>query len=77
MRVPGGLAVVVGMDVDEAGSHQTAPCIDLAMALAFDHADFGDASVVDGDIGLLTRRAAAVDNGAAADHGLMGVHEVS
>ena len=77
MRVPGGLAVVVGMDVDEAGGHQTAPCIDFAMAFALDHADFGDASVVDGDIGLLTRRAAAVDDGAAADHGLVSVHEVS
>ena len=77
MRIPGGLPVVVGVDVDEAGCHQTAPGIDFTMAFAFDHADFGDASIVDGDIGLLARCAAAVDDGAAADHGLMSVHKVS
>ena len=67
-RVPGGLAVVVRVDVDEAGRDQQAAGVDLAPALADVVAHRGDGVAVDGDVGLAARRAGAVDDGAAADH---------
>ena len=50
--VPGRLAVVVGVDVDEARRHELALGVDLLAARAGDLADRGDAAVLDGDIGL-------------------------
>ena len=66
-RVPGRLAVIVGVDVDEARRHDQARGVDLAPAGAELGADCGDFSVLHGDIGDPARRAGAVDNGSVSD----------
>jgi hypothetical protein len=48
--VPGGLAVVVGVDVDEPGRDQGAVGVDLLAGRAGDTADLGDAPAGDGDV---------------------------
>ena len=46
MRVPGGLGIIVGVDIDEAGRNGQTVGIDLASALCRDSADVGKAAVV-------------------------------
>ena len=67
LLVPGGLAVVVGVDVDEAGRDERAVGVDLLAAAAVDRPDLGDDAVGDGDVGGAGRRAGAVDDGAPSD----------
>ena len=50
-RVPGDLAVVVRVHVDEAGRDGEAGGVDLVAARLVDGADRGDAPVVDRDVG--------------------------
>ena len=59
-RIPRRLAVIVGVDVDEARRHDQARGIDLAAARAELAANCGDFSVLYGDIGDPARRARAV-----------------
>ena len=66
-RVPGRLAVIVGVDVDETRRDHQARRIDLAPALAELGADGGDPAVLHGDIGHAARRAGAVENGSVSD----------
>jgi hypothetical protein len=70
-RVPGRLAVIVGVHVDPAGGDQQSVGIDLALARPGLAADRGDAAIVDGDIAAERRLAAAVDDLAATDHGVV------
>src|SRR3546814_2742047 len=49
--VPGGLAVVVGVDVDEAGGDECAVGVYLPCAGLFAPPDGPDADAVDGDVG--------------------------
>jgi hypothetical protein len=72
--VPRGLAVVVGVDVDEAGGDQQAVGVDRAPGGAVDLADGGDHPVGDGDVGGAGRGTGAVDDGAAADDQVMRAH---
>src|SRR5690606_7336674 len=51
LAVPGGLAVIVGVDVDEAGGDECAVGVDLPGAVRLDPSDGGDAVAVDGDVG--------------------------
>ena len=67
--VPGGLAVVVGVDVDPSGGDQQALGIHGAgRGLASVVADAGDDAVGDGDVRRPGRSTGAVDDGAALDH---------
>ena len=65
---PGDLAVIMGVDVDEARRDQLAPGVDLFLALGRDLADLGDATVLDRDIGLEQVATVPVGDIAAADH---------
>src|SRR5205085_7421698 len=67
VRVPGRLAVIVGVNVDEAGRHDAAFGVDLLGTSARDLADNSDAPVPDGDIGLARCGPRAVDHRAVAD----------
>ena len=72
-RVPGGLGVVVGVDVDEARRDQPAGGVDLA---ASERAGAGgldrcDHAVVDDHIAVASRRTGAVDDVAVADDQVM------
>ena len=69
--VPAGLAVVMGVDVDEARQQVGACGVDAALCRAGDAAHFGDAAVADGHIGRVGCGAGAVDDGGAADQQLM------
>ena len=70
--VPGGLGVIMGVDVDPAGRHQRALRINLAGCRACDLAHFGDPVILDGDVAGEGRLARAVGNGAAADDEIVG-----
>ncbi len=64
--VPGGLAVVVGVDVDPARGDQQPVGVDgPGRRLAGGGADAGDRAPVDGDVGGAGRCAGAVDDGSA------------
>src|SRR5204862_466805 len=71
--VPGGLAVVVGVDVDEAGGDQLAARVDFFGAGAGDLSNGGDAAVLDRDIGFERRLAGPVDDGPAAHDQVKGL----
>ena len=67
-RVPGRLAVEVGVDVDEARRHHQAVGVDdLGAGGVEAAADLGDHAVADGDVGMDGGRAGAVDDEAVAD----------
>ena len=72
--VPRGLAVVVGVDVDEAGGDEQAVGVDGARRGALDRADLGDDAVADGHVGRAGLGARAVDDGAAADDQVVLAH---
>ena len=66
--VPGGLAVVVGVDVDETGSDQQPVGIDLLAAGGGHRPDGGDRPAVDGHVGRLGLAAQAVRHHPAPNH---------
>ena len=57
----------MGVRVDESGAYHLAGGVDLTIAGLIDHADSGDPSVFDGDVGLPSRRSGAVDDLSAAN----------
>ena len=67
LLVPGGLAVVVRVDVDEARRDEGAVGVDLLPPAAVDGPDLGDHAVGDGDVGRASRGARAVDDGPPSD----------
>ena len=67
LGVPGGLAVVVGVDVDPARRDQPALGVDLAAGGALDLAGRGDDAAVDGDVTGPDGPARSVGDGAAPD----------
>jgi hypothetical protein len=82
--VPGRLAVIVGVDVDEARRHDEAPGVDLLAARARHATDGGYAAFLDRDVALAWLAAGAVDDGAVADdevesgcHGALPVRTTS
>ena len=56
VAVPDGLAVVMGVDVDEARRDEPALGVDLLAPRAASRADGGDPAAGDGDIGVEGRR---------------------
>src|SRR6266540_3823899 len=67
MRIPGRLAVVMGMDIDEARRNQQALGVDLLGSAARDLADGRDLAVLHRDISFVQSSAGAVGYGAATD----------
>src|SRR4029077_8541303 len=65
--IPADLRVVVRVRIDEAGADGETGRVDLALARARLAADLSQAVGVDGDVTGVCGRAAAVDDGAAAD----------
>ena len=72
-RVPGDLAVEVGVDVDEARGDNLPRCVDRLAALGLDAADGGYLAVVDGDVALEGSLSRPIDNGAVADNQIVHV----
>ncbi len=66
--VPGGLAVVVGVDVHPARRHDGPVGVDDAGRRRRDRADLGDAAVEHADVRGERRSAGPVDDGPALDH---------
>ena len=71
--VPGHLAVVVGVDVDEAGGDHQAVGVDLVPDRTGDPSHLGDRAAGDGDVGRPGGRPGAVDHGAPTDHDVVHV----
>ena len=75
--VPGDLAVILGVDVDEARRHRETLGVDLLAACAFDAAHGGDPAVLNGNVGLARLGSGAIDHGAVAHHQIvLGCHGV-
>src|SRR6185312_498309 len=70
--VPAQLRVEVGVRVDEAGRDDAAVGVELVATGVVDCAHDGDDAVVDRDVGAHRGGARAVDDGAAADHEVVG-----
>ena len=66
-RIPGGLPVVMGVDVDEAGGHQQTSRVNLAPAWACVFGHCGDQACVYRHVSDPARRARAVDHRTASD----------
>ena len=75
--IPRDLAVIVRVDVDEAGCHQQTRGIDLVAATPGDGADRTDAVPVDRNVSLPWRGAGAVDDHAPTDHQIVISHSRS
>src|SRR5262249_28532770 len=71
LAVPRRLAVVVGMHIDPAGGDDLAFGIDVAVCRTGFAADFGYPVAVDGDITSEGLLAGAINDGAAADDGVV------
>jgi hypothetical protein len=67
LLVPGGLTVVVGVDVDETGKYQVPISVDLALAAPVDPTHLRDDPARHGDVGDPRRSTATVDHGPAPD----------
>ncbi len=74
---PRRLAVVVRVDVDEAGRDEKTVGVDRALGGAADLADLGDDTAVDRDVGGACRRTGAVNNRPAANDRLVRAHTSS
>ena len=66
--VPGGLAIEVGMYIDEPGGDDGAVGVDDPVGQAVHPSHFHDPSVDDGDVGCAGRPAGAIDHRARPDH---------
>ena len=69
--VPGDLAVIMRMHIDEARRDDLAARVDFLRARARDLADLDDAAARNGDIGVDGLRPRPVEHGAAADHDIV------
>ena len=80
-RVPGRLAVVMGVDIDPAGRDQQAVRVDLALRRPGLAADRGDPAAIDRNVAGKGFAPGAVDDGAAANddvvHGFRPEHAVA
>ena len=65
--VPGGLPVVVRMNVDEAGRHDEPGCIELFDRVAEVGANGRNDAAINREVGDVTGRPGAVDDGPAVD----------
>ncbi len=74
LGIPGGLAVVVRVDVDPAWRDDESVGVELARPGAFDLSDGGHDPVVDRHVGRARRRPGAVDDRPTPDHELMCSH---
>ncbi len=72
VAVPGGLAVVMGMDIDPPWAHDLAFGIDLSMTRAFDHSHLTDLLPIDGHVGCESCASGPVDDHAVSNHQIMG-----
>ncbi len=72
LRIPGGLAVVVGVDVDEARRHGQPRGVERARGAAGNLPDCSDAAVLYRYIARTRRGAGAVDQGAVANDEVVG-----
>src|SRR4029079_7024672 len=66
--VPRDLAVVVGVEVEEAGGDDGTVGVDLVSSAPVDRSDLDDRVAVERDVAGERRRAGAVDDGAASNH---------
>jgi hypothetical protein len=66
VRIPGGLAIVVGVHVHPARRHQTATGINLAAAATGYRSDLNDAPTGNGNVAVEALPTRPVDDGAAA-----------
>ena len=73
VRIPRGLPVVVGVDVDEAGRHQQAVGVHGPARRTGQLPDPDDAAILDRDVCRVGRRARAVDHRSGTDHQIMHV----
>jgi hypothetical protein len=67
-RIPGGLAVIVGMDVDEARRDDQSGRVDSALRQTELRTNGGNPSVLHGHIGYFAGCAGSVDHGAVSDN---------
>ena len=67
VRIPHGLPIIMGMNVDEARCDGQAGGVDFLGASAGDFSDGGDLAILDGDIGDVGGAAIAVHHGSAAN----------
>src|SRR5262249_25907420 len=79
LRIDRQHEVGMGLDVDEAGGHGEPAGVDDLVGAAVERRPEGDdAAVRNGEIAAHARRAAAVDQGAAANEDIPGIrHQVS
>src|ERR1700756_1579876 len=71
VRIPMNLGIVMGVQVDIAGSHNLSGSIEHLAAIAtIEPADLGDFAVFDPDVGLVAGDAGAVDNHSVFDNGV-------
>ena len=71
IRIPSHLAVVMGMDVDPAGSRQQAVSVEFAPSGARLGAQFGDNAAINCDIAVARRCSGAVHDSCVADYQIM------
>src|SRR5271167_526592 len=70
-RIPGGLAVVMGMDVDPARCHQQAVCVDFSLAGTSLAADLGDGVAIQREVAGISGFPGPIDDRTASDHRIM------
>ena len=70
-RIPGRLAIIMGVDVDKAGRDDQPLGVNLLAPRSGNGAHGRDAATIDGDIAGEAWIAAAINDGAAADHEIM------
>ena len=75
--VPCGLAVVVGVDVDEARGYESAVGVDDARRGVVDASHRGDDPVEHRDVGRSPRRPGAVEHLATLDHEIEDTHDAT
>jgi len=72
LRIPGGLAVVGGVDVDEARCYREPGGVERARGAARDLSDGGDPAVLDRDVPRARHGARPIDQGAMTNHEVVG-----
>jgi hypothetical protein len=72
--VPGGLTVIMRMDVDKAGRDQMPLRVDFLGGIAGDFAHLGDQAILDGDIAGEAVLAGAIDDGPVANDQIICGH---
>ena len=74
LLIPGSLSIVMGVNIDKAGSDEMPTSVDFFHGVTADRADLDDKPILDGDVAVETVLSGTIDDGPVANDQIVCGH---